>query len=140
MVKSPRTMSKLMRAFPTRSVAVGLLVCTACTAVRPVSRDIVTADSPPVIWIERNPPSQSAIVVTDPRVIGRDTLAGFVNGQYMELPFNQIGQIRARRPAPVRTLAFSAAIGLAVVGLGLLIKSGNGPLYQYEEPDVRPRR
>ena len=126
-----------MRPSFTRLVAISLLSSTACTAIRPVTRELVTADTPPVIWIERSAPQPRALVLTDPRVLGRDTLTGFVDGQYTELPFTQIGQMRARRPAPGRTIAFAAAIGVAAIGLGLLIKSGRGPHYVYEEPDFR---
>jgi hypothetical protein len=128
-----------MRPYLTRYLAVALLGSTGCTAIRPVTREFVTADTPPVIWIERTAPPARSLVLTDPRVLGRDTLTGFVEGQYTELPFTQIGQMRARRPAPGRTVAFGVAIGAAAIGLGLLIKSGNGPHYVYEEPDFRWR-
>jgi hypothetical protein len=72
------------------------------------------------LWVTR--PDHSTVVVHAPEVRG-DTLIGFVDGTYREMPLSQVVSIRAREGARVRTVALVMS-GAAATG-ALLLYFGN---------------
>lgn len=63
-----------------------------------------------------------------PQVLG-DTLVGWIDGEYQELPPSSIVAVAARRVDPLRTGLLTASIAAATVTL-LLVTKGSG-----ESPD-----
>lgn len=91
-----------------------------------------------MVWVTRTTPGPT-LALEGPRIVG-DTLVGFDAGEYVELPFSQIEQVRARQPNRAKTIALAAGLALAAVGLSFVITSGHGFGDDYEEEGFRPRR
>ena len=125
-----------------RSIAGILFVSlAACSTVQPVARprEFITARTPSMIWLTRSGQPGSSVLVEGPRILG-DTLAGFVDGKYMEMHVEQIGQMHARQHSRGRTIALVAGMALATLGLSFLVGGGHGGGDDYEEEGFRPRR
>jgi hypothetical protein len=56
---------------------------------------------------------------------GGDTLVGLVEGSYQELPVSEVRQVKASRPAPMRTTALVVGSVGVVVGTVLVVKKSN---------------
>jgi len=108
---------KASRAVPPRLVAM-LLLCaaTACETMKPLQPSQLSSQTINRVWVTRG--NDSAIVLMHPEVRG-DTLAGFVNGQYEEMPLSEARTLRAREPARGRTALLASAVAAAALG-GLL--------------------
>jgi hypothetical protein len=102
-------------------------------------RDYVTANAPARVWVTRA--DQTRLEVTGPRVLG-DTLVGFVNGEFRELPLSSATRIEARQTLGVRTGLLAAGVGVAIIGAAYFI-SGNGARDPSKDPvgdeGLRPR-
>ncbi len=72
------------------------------------------------VWVTR--PDHSTVVVHAPEVRG-DTLTGFIDGVYREMPLVEAVSMSARQRAPARTAALVA--GGAAGTLALLVYFGN---------------
>jgi len=97
-----------------KPLVVTLLVCavTACHTMKPVQPATLSSKSINRIWITKA--NDSAIVLAEPQLRG-DTLAGFVNGQYEEMPLSDARSLRAREPAYGRTALLAGALTAAAV-------------------------
>jgi hypothetical protein len=107
---------KTLRAAPPRLLAT-LLVCavSACHTMKPVQPSQLSSKPINRVWITKG--NDSAIVLVNPQLRG-DTLAGFVNGAYAEMPLSEARSLRAREPAYRRTaLLAGAATAAAIAGL-----------------------
>jgi hypothetical protein len=72
------------------------------------------------VWVTRH--DHSILVLSAPVVRG-DTLSGFVDGVYQEMPLSEAVSISARERAPARTAA--VAITAAAATYALLVYLGN---------------
>jgi hypothetical protein len=97
-----------------------------CTTFGPVSpKEFVIAKRPQQVWVWKA--DSSVVLVRGPHFLpGSDTLVGMVDGEYRELPLSDVTQVKASRPAPVRTAALVIGGVGAVVGTALIIKKGSG--------------
>ena len=93
-----------------RGAGVGalLLLAAACHTMQPVPMDELLSNSINPIWVTRA--DHSTVIIHAPVVKG-DTLQGFVDGEFREMPLSQATTIQTRRPAPARTAAVAAAVG-----------------------------
>jgi hypothetical protein len=102
-------------------MAVGLFLLVSCHAMRPVHpAQVGESRTWDRVWVTR--PDHSTLVLSAPEVRG-DTLSGFVNGVYQEMPLSEAVSISARQRAPARTAA--VAIGAAAATYALLAYLGN---------------
>jgi hypothetical protein len=100
-----------------------LVTVTACSTMQPVAqpREFMQARKPGTIWVTRQE-TASMVELNAPQMVG-DSLVGFVEGEYVEIPFNQVRSIQAKQYSRGRTMAFILGISAVVVG-GLLIAGG----------------
>lgn len=103
-----------------------LLSVSACTTMQAVAepRDYLKTRQPKQIWVTRDS-AQAMIAVDGPRLIG-DSIVGFVEGEYMEIPVSQVRGMQAKQYSRKRTSAFLVAASAVVVGLFLVVKGGTG--------------
>lgn len=87
----------------------------ACYSMRPVTLEQLSASEPGAVWITRT--DQSVVVVETPRVFG-DTLTGYINGEFHELPNTGMKYFRVKQMAGARTAGLVAA---AAVGIGTFV-------------------
>jgi len=85
----------------------------ACHTLKPVTLEQVNVAKPSEVKVTRG--DQSIVVVSGPQVIG-DTLVGYVNGKFEELPAADLKQVRMKAPARVQT---AALIVVTTVGIGM---------------------
>src|SRR2546425_1627757 len=79
-------------------------LATACTTVATVRRpaQFIASKAPRIVWVTTTDNSQVALL--SPR-IRADTLGGLAEGgHYVEMPLATVQSLRARQPAPQRTL------------------------------------
>ena len=88
------------------------LASAACHTMRPVTFDQLNAIKPAQAWVTGG--DQKVILVSGPQLLG-DTLVGYVNGKYEEMPTAQFKQVRVQRPATAKTALLVAAL---TVGFG----------------------
>ena len=102
-------------------------LATACTTVATVRRpaQFIASKAPTIVWVTTTDDSQ--VVLLSPRVRA-DTLGGLAEGvHYVEMPLSTVQSMRARQPAPRRTLLLVGGITLAVAELAVEASSGRGP-------------
>jgi len=101
----------------------GVAALAACHTFGPVAspREYVAARQPHKVWVTGT--DGSVTMVEGPRVEG-DTLVGFVNGAYKELPLSDVKQVAARQPARGRTRAVIIAGSVVAVGFMLFVATG----------------
>jgi hypothetical protein len=75
------------------------------------------------IWVKGS--DNQLVELTHARV-ANDTLSGFSNSKYYEVPMADVKELRAKQPAPGRTLL---AVGVGVASAGLIVSalSSNKP-------------
>ena len=91
-------------------------ILSACHSLKPVQPSTLSSKSINRVWITKA--NDSAIVLAEPQLRG-DTLVGFVNGQYQEMPLSDARSLRAREPAFGRTALLAGALTAAAV-MGLI--------------------
>jgi hypothetical protein len=117
MMVGNRTLHIAMTILPVAMLA-------ACRTMGPVEpREYITAKQPSRVWVTEADGSVS--VFEGPKLVG-DTLAGFVRGEYRELPLSNVKQVVARQPNKKKTILSITAGTLATAGLLFLI-TGSGP-------------
>jgi hypothetical protein len=86
----------------------------ACHQMRPLpSTHLNPADLPQRIWVTT--PDHSTVTLDAPRING-DTLAGWVAGDYREMPLSDAIAIQTRERAPARTAVLATVTSVAMVG------------------------
>ena len=65
-----------------------------------------------------------------------DSLVGFVEGEYVEIPFSQVQTVQARQYSRGRTMGFILGITAATVGLLFLAGGGLGSNMVEDDCDV----
>ena len=108
-----------------RLAAAGLVATTfGCTTFGPVNaREYVTSKRPPEIWVWKA--DSSVVQMRGPHFLSADTLVGLVEGAYTEVPISDVKQVKASRPAPLRTLGLVAGGVAAITTTAVLLKKGN---------------
>jgi len=91
-----------------------------CHTMRPVTLDQLGAMRPAQAWVTRA--DQSTVIVSGPQTFG-DTLVGYVNGQFEEIPVASLQKIVVRRRAGGKTAALVAAGALGIAALAVAISS-----------------
>src|SRR6266550_6850144 len=108
-----------------RAMGCALLFATlsgvACKTMRPVPLDQLTVLKPDRAWVTEA--DKSVLLVSGPQLLG-DTLVGYVNGQYQELPTAWLTQVVVKRPAPTRTVLLAAGIAVGIGGFAFAIMGG----------------
>jgi hypothetical protein len=94
----------------------------ACHTLKPVTLEQVNVAKPSEVKVTRG--DQSIVVVSGPQVIG-DTLVGYVNGKFEELPAADLKQVRMKAPARVQTAALIVATAVGI-GMFAMLATGSG--------------
>ncbi len=111
-------------------------LATACTTVATVRRpaQFIVAKAPHVVWV----------TTTNNTRVRADTLGGLAEGaHYVEMPLSTVQSMRARQPAPRRTLLLMGGVTLAVAALAVSVSRGTGgpstaPCTNPNNPDFCP--
>lgn len=105
---------------------VATLSLAACTTVGVVGypAEYLAINSPNHVWVTE--PDNSVVDLHNPQVHG-DTLAGFSNGGYVEMPITSVRLMKAEFSSPTRTaiLAGTSAI-VAAIAVSSLMGGGSG--------------
>jgi hypothetical protein len=110
-----------------RGIALVLLVTmTACTSMQPVAspKEFLQTRKPPTVWLSRDV-SQAMVAMDGPRLQG-DSIVGFVEGEYTEIPLSNVKAMQARQYSKGKTTAFVVGVTGVVIGALLLVKAGLG--------------
>ena len=86
----------------------------ACHVMRPVTLTQLVAMKPARAWVTQA--DQSVVLLTGPLHVAGDTLQGYLNGVFDEIPGAQLKKVVVSVPAPGRTVALSVAAGVGIVG------------------------
>jgi hypothetical protein len=108
---------------PTCALLLTALAGVACHTVKPVTLDELNAIRPERAWLTQS--DQSVVIISDPQVVG-DTVVGYINGAYEELPSTLVKQIQVERPATSRTVLLVSAIAVGFGGMAYAL-TGGGP-------------
>lgn len=108
-----------------RLTVVGLLIAgtlssLACHAMRPVTFDQLGALRPSQAWVTRA--DQTTVIVSGPQTFG-DTLVGYVNGQFEEIPAATLQKIVVRRRSSGKTAALLVGGALGVAAIAYMVSS-----------------
>lgn len=109
-----------------RTTIIGGLIATAltsaaCHTLRPVTLDEVNASNPGQVWVTRA--DQSVVVVDGPQVFG-DTLVGYVQGTFKEMPTANLKQFVIKKPDKGKTTALIVGTAVGIAGFAMLLTSG----------------
>jgi FlaG/FlaF family flagellin (archaellin) len=104
-----------MRLMVACTLLLAALSSTACHTKKSVTMDQLHALQPERAWVTGA--DQSVVLIRGPQVIG-DTLAGYINGVYEEMPATHLKQVMVEAPATTRTVLL---VGAITVGLGGMI-------------------
>jgi hypothetical protein len=112
-----------------------LLTMTACTSMQPVAqpREFMATRQPAVVWVSKAA-EPNMFALDAPKLIG-DSIVGFIEGEYTEIPIPQIRAMQARQYSRGRTVAFALGTAVVAVGAFLLIKGGGGATFDQNEED-----
>jgi hypothetical protein len=126
-----------MRRIVVGTALLAALSSAACKTMRPVTLDQLSAMKPLRAWVTAN--DQSVVLVSGPQVVG-DTLVGYVNGTYEEMPSTQLKQVVVQAPANTRTALLVSAIAVGIGGFVVAItgSGGNGGRTQTDFCDKHP--
>ena len=109
-----------MRAKLVGALPAVVLIGAACHTMRPVTLDQLGVMRPAEAWVTRA--DQTTVIVSGPQTFG-DTLVGYVNGQFQEIPAAGLQKIVVRRKAGGKTAALVAVGTLGVVALAYAVSS-----------------
>ena len=114
---------KAIVKFTAPVVALGFAACTSVGVVG-YPAEYLSINSPSHVWITQA--DNSVVDLHNPQVHG-DTLVGFSNGGYVEMPIESVKLMRAQFSSPARTaiLAGTSAI-VAAVAVSSLMGGGSG--------------
>jgi hypothetical protein len=110
-----------MRPIMGCAVLLAALAGAACHTMKPVSLAQLNAIKPDRAWVTEG--DHSVILVSAPQVVG-DTLVGYVNGKYEEMPTSQFKQVIVQRPATSRTVLLVAVIAAGFGGMAFALTGG----------------
>jgi hypothetical protein len=104
---------------------VGWLIATTlasagCHTLRQVTLDEVNAFKPGELWVTRA--DQSVVVVSGPQLLG-DTLVGYVQGKFEEMPTANLTKFVMKRPDKGKTTALIIATTVGIAGAAFMLTS-----------------
>jgi hypothetical protein len=91
--------------------------------MKPIALNELNALKPEVAWVTEG--DKSVVLVTGPQVVG-DTLVGYVNGVYEEMPAAQLQQVVVQRPATTRTVLLVSALTVGFGGMVYALTGAHG--------------
>jgi hypothetical protein len=103
-----------MRSIVVCALLLAALSSAACTTKKTVTIDELRALSPLKAWVTEN--DKSVVMVAGPQVVG-DTVVGYINGVYEEMPAAQLTQVMVETPAKTRTYLLVGGITVALGGM-----------------------
>ena len=111
------------------------LVGTACHSMTPLSWREIGALRPSRVYVTHA--DKSVVEMSGPQVFG-DTLVGYINGQFLEVPTAEIRRVAMKRPDRAKTIALAAGSTAAAVALAVWISSSGifGASHGLDCPDV----
>lgn len=110
----------------------------ACSTKKVVTIDELNAMKPLKAWVTEK--DQTVVLVSGPQVVG-DTVVGYINGVYEEMPAARLTQVMVETPAKTRTYLLVGGITVAVGGVVYALIGGKGdtvyggPDYCEEHPE-----
>jgi hypothetical protein len=127
-----------MRSIVVCALLVATLSSAACTTKKTVTIDELRVMNPLKAWITEN--DQTVVMVAGPQVVG-DTVVGYINGVYEEMPAARLKQVMVETPAKTRTYLLVGGITVALGGMIYALIGGagdtpyGGPDYCDEHPE-----
>jgi hypothetical protein len=112
-----------MRTVMGCALLLAALASAACHTMKPIPLDQVNVLKPDRAWVTEG--DQSVILVATPQVVG-DTLVGYVNGKYEEMPAAQFKQVVVQRPATTRTVLLVSSITVVFGGMVYALTGAHG--------------
>jgi hypothetical protein len=108
-----------------RSTSAGWLIATAlagtaCHSMTPLSWREIGALRPPRVYVTHA--DKSIVEMSGPQVFG-DTLVGYINGQFQEVPTAEIRRVAMKRPDRAKTIALIAGSTTVAVGVAVWMAS-----------------
>ena len=92
----------------------------ACHTMSPVTFGDLGMMQPAQVWVTRA--DQSVVIVSGPRTFG-DTLVGYVNGRFEEMPATGVQKLVVRRRSSGKTAALIVSGAFGVAAIAYLISS-----------------
>ena len=99
------------------------LSSAACHTMKPITLDQVNLLKPQRAWVTEA--DQTVVLVANPQVVG-DTLVGYVNGTYEEMPAAQFKQVIVQAPATAKTVLLVGAVTAGFGGMVYALIGGHG--------------
>ena len=112
-----------MRPLVVCILLVAALSVPSCKTMKPVTLDELRTMKPDQVWVTQS--DQTVVLVSTPQVVG-DTLVGYINGTYEELPAARVKQVTMLRAATTRTAALVAAVAVGFGGMVYALIGGKG--------------
>jgi len=128
-----------MRALLGCTLVVTALSSVACHTMAPATLDQLGTMKPSRAWVTLG--DKSVVEISGPQIMG-DTLVGYVNGVYQELPAATVKSVTVQKTSTGKTVALVVASTVAFGGFAYLITSAasnqddKGPTVECQEnPD-----
>jgi hypothetical protein len=112
-----------MRSIVVCALLVATLSSAACTTKKTVTIEELKVMNPLKAWITEN--DQTVVMVAGPQVVG-DTVVGYINGVYEEMPAARLKQVMVETPAKTRTYLLVGGITVALGGMVYALIGGAG--------------
>ena len=110
-----------------RAIALPMLtLVTACSSMQPVAqpREFLQARQPAVVWLSKDA-DQTMVAVDAPRLLG-DSIVGFVEGEYTEIPIASVRSMQAKQYSRSKTVTFLVGVAAATAALIFVVAGGTG--------------
>jgi hypothetical protein len=104
------------------AATLALIAGSACKTMTPVSLDQLSSLQPDRVWVTD---SNRVVEISKPQFVN-DTLVGFLNGTYEELPRSEVQQVKMQKTATTRTVLLAVGIAAGVAGFTYAITGGGG--------------
>lgn len=129
------TANSMNSAFKKGVALVMLVLLVGCQTMQPVAEPRVFLQSrqPSVVWLAKSS-DPTMFVLEGPQLLG-DSIVGFVEGEYTEIPIATIKSMQAKQYSRGRTTAFLVGAGAAVLALTFIITGGMGSSYDMTDED-----
>lgn len=126
-----------MRQIVGCAVLLAALASAACHTKQPIPLDQLNILKPDRAWVTQA--DNTVILIDGPQVLG-DTLVGYVNGNYEEMPLSQFKQVVVQKGSTSRTVALIAVIAAGFGGMVYALTGGKetfncDPSYCEEHPE-----
>ena len=113
-----------MRSTTVGGLIAATLAATACHTMTPLSWSELNALRPGHVYVTRT--DQSVVEMSGPQVFG-DSLVGYINGVFEELPTAEIRRVAIKRPARAKTIALIAGSTAAAAAIAVWMASVGDP-------------